>query len=381
MLIEAGRIANCKRLGRSWLLPAHAEKPYDTRRARQGAPERAFYTLPRKFPLLTMTTMYSVPGSADRMAESLRDDLVAHTLFSAGLAYLRGSVDEAYRLSCELPVDGKRPDVLIAAVFMRCLCALYQGDAQGWLSAKRRLEDLPCLTAEEQAQKSFMLGCIDLSLYDTDNMPDWFRLGSFGALPLDSYPMARYTYMKYTALASRDAGTALLLRPFICECRTEGALAAEIYCLLITAIGSHERGDIPGAAALLDRAIALAAEDRLYAPFAEYYNSYGTLLDERLYIADKAIVKPIRALSDVLSRGWTELNKELRGLVNTVELTNQERHAATLAAKGLTNREIAELMDIKLNTVKRHISSAIGKTGVKGRGELAKYLAMEPMSD
>ncbi|MDO5111977.1 MAG: helix-turn-helix transcriptional regulator [Clostridia bacterium] len=134
---------------------------------------------------------------------------------------------------------------------------------------------------------------------------------------------------------------------------------------------------MPAAIKEIDRAIELALPDRLYAPLADYRDNLGTLLDERLALTDKEALKAVKALSKQVSVGWAALNRELRGLINTTNLTQQEHHAAKLAVKGLTNAEIAERMHVSVNTIKRYISEAISKTGARDRSELVKYLAME----
>lgn len=50
--------------------------------------------------------------------------------------------------------------------------------------------------------------------------------------------------------------------------------------------------------------------------------------------------------------------------------TPREREVAKLAAKGLSNQEIAQLCDISERTVKAHLSSAFGKLGVADRLQL-----------
>lgn len=264
---------------------------------------------------------------------------------------------------------------------MRCLCALYTGDARAWVLYRNKLESLPCLTEGEAAQRDFWLGCIDLGLYDTSGLPGWFCGGDFAPLPKDSYPFARYAYMRHVVLAGRDIRASLLLSPFISECRADGVFVAEVYCRIVAAVCHLECGDIPSAAAQLDRAIELALPDRLYAPLAEYRDNLGTLLDDRLALADKEAQRIVRALSEQIRAGWSALNRELRGLVNAADLTPQERHAAKLAARGLSNAEIAYRMNLTVYTVKRYVSEAISKTGAGNRTELAKFLAMAPPNE
>jgi ATP/maltotriose-dependent transcriptional regulator MalT len=57
-----------------------------------------------------------------------------------------------------------------------------------------------------------------------------------------------------------------------------------------------------------------------------------------------------------------------------VALTKREREVATLAARGLTSREIAETIVVSTRTVENHLQRAYEKLGVSGRAELAEAL-------
>ncbi|SES19205.1 DNA-binding response regulator, NarL/FixJ family, contains REC and HTH domains [Lentzea xinjiangensis] len=55
-------------------------------------------------------------------------------------------------------------------------------------------------------------------------------------------------------------------------------------------------------------------------------------------------------------------------------LTRREREIAVLAARGLTNKEIAEALVISVRTVDNHLSNAYAKLGIAARAELAEAL-------
>lgn len=48
--------------------------------------------------------------------------------------------------------------------------------------------------------------------------------------------------------------------------------------------------------------------------------------------------------------------------------------AAMLAARGWTNQEMGEHMNISANTVKQYMSSAFQKLGINQRQDLKKYM-------
>jgi DNA-binding NarL/FixJ family response regulator len=62
-------------------------------------------------------------------------------------------------------------------------------------------------------------------------------------------------------------------------------------------------------------------------------------------------------------------------------LTPREREVASLAANGLTNREIAEQLVVSARTVEHHLEHAYQKLGVNDRGELTTLLSARLTSE
>jgi RNA polymerase sigma factor (sigma-70 family) len=56
-------------------------------------------------------------------------------------------------------------------------------------------------------------------------------------------------------------------------------------------------------------------------------------------------------------------------------LTDREREIAELAARGMTNREVAERLHLSVRTVHTHLQRAYAKLGVHDRERLAELLA------
>jgi DNA-binding NarL/FixJ family response regulator len=56
-------------------------------------------------------------------------------------------------------------------------------------------------------------------------------------------------------------------------------------------------------------------------------------------------------------------------------LTEREREIVTLAARGLSNRAIAEQLVVSVRTVEGHLYNASGKLGVANRSELGEIFS------
>ncbi|MGW6930699.1 helix-turn-helix transcriptional regulator [Lentzea sp. NPDC054927] len=61
--------------------------------------------------------------------------------------------------------------------------------------------------------------------------------------------------------------------------------------------------------------------------------------------------------------------------ITAAPLTRREREIAVLAARGLTNKDIASALVISVRTVDNHLSNAYSKLGITTRGELALVLS------
>ena len=59
-------------------------------------------------------------------------------------------------------------------------------------------------------------------------------------------------------------------------------------------------------------------------------------------------------------------------------LTEREREIVTLAARGLSNRAIAERLVVSVRTVEGHVYNASAKLGMTNRSEFATVLAGGP---
>ncbi|MGH9113295.1 MAG: response regulator transcription factor, partial [Acidimicrobiales bacterium] len=88
-----------------------------------------------------------------------------------------------------------------------------------------------------------------------------------------------------------------------------------------------------------------------------------------------------RGLAESCEGASTPLLRSLTAGDQPAELTPRERETAGLAARGLTDREIAEALFLSVRTVHAHLRSAYAKLGVAGRGELADVLGIPPAAN
>ncbi len=124
----------------------------------------------------------------------------------------------------------------------------------------------------------------------------------------------------------------------------------------------------------LRRALEAAVPDQIYMPFSENCDSLESLfcLFEKEDMESRHITH-IRELALRLKKGVSNIagtGADDKSLL----LTKREYEIASLAARGRTNRQIAQELFIAHSTVKRALVIIFKKTGVTERGQLKLYL-------
>ena len=124
---------------------------------------------------------------------------------------------------------------------------------------------------------------------------------------------------------------------------------------------------------LLD-AWELAHPDDLIEGFGEHHGLLGGMLEAVIKQKWPEDFKRIIAITYKFSAGWRKIHNPETGHEVADDLSTTEFAAAMLAARGWTNTEIGEHMNISANTVKTHLSQAMKKLHVESRKDLKQYM-------
>ena len=168
------------------------------------------------------------------------------------------------------------------------------------------------------------------------------------------------------------------------DVRAHGELAAEALLL-------HEAVRLGHAAETAERLRELAATTTgllvpVYAAHADaLVRNDSAALEEvatrfekagfMLHAAEAAAASGNRALFGRLVGHCEGARTPALALMSAASLTRREREIAVLAARGLTNKEIASSLVISVRTVDNHLSNAYAKLGIATRAELALALS------
>ncbi len=380
-MCAAGRLEQALQIGRSWYIPKNMKKPPDGRTRAAKQTTGADLPLPRKTPFLYMSDLYSVPGSADSVTDSLVAHHEAQVLFEAQVAYSRGEIDKVYDSANYLLSKHSGFYAIISAGMLLALCAIWRGDLEMWRRAKVHISEAKIENENDREIITLAICAVDSMLYDVEGFPDWFKIGCFEPLTKDALPAAKVYYAKYLyaighGLASGSfelkgiTGLALMgllpatIEPMISQAKADQSIMSEAYLRLTCAVVYHSIGEDKQAIRHIDRALELALPDRLYGLLAEYCRIIGHLIEYRLRPIDEAAWEEVSRLFRVYSDGWARLNNKITGRYLIQNLSEQNREVMRLAAFRLSDAEIAARTNMSISGVKQAVKIIKQKSGL-----------------
>lgn len=383
-----GRVPGAQKIGKTWAIPADAEKPADPRRARQaritrnpageGADEQEAAAAGGEFDpanLMPLMSAAFTPGGCQEAVAAMTAGM-QRGIAVAERHYFCGRAEEA-AMAAGLYLES---DDLAARLSAHLICA-YANLPLGRIERARLCLDgarnavalaserLPQLRAAEGfiAQTASVL----LHLPIPDGTPDVRE--AMPLLPPGLRAFAFYVQAHALYLAgdyARSLGiaeTALLMQDAIHPIPT-------IYLHLVAVMDLMAQREADRARAHLLAAWQLARPDGLIEGFAEHHGLLGGMLE--------AVIKPewpddfrrIIQITYRFSAGWRRVHNPATGDSVADDLTTTEFSAAMLAARGWTNAQIADHLGVSPHTVKSYISSALAKLDIQRRQDLAAYL-------
>ena len=370
-LCSDGRVIGAIKLAGSWMIPSNSISPTKI---------NSNILMPKKTPFLDMTNLYSEPGL-------LLNNKEAYVLYEAQIAYRRGELDKVYDKSKELLKFNSDTYAILGSGMLLALCAIWKGDLQLWIEAKKLVCGAPTKTKEERDIVSLTIAIIDSSLYNNQDYPEWFKNGNFEVLPADSHPAAKVYYIKYLYITAFSVASKqieidgisglsmmnmipLIIEPLITQAVVDKTIIPEIYLRLSCAVAYNNTSRKDEAIIHLDKAINLACKDRLYGILTEYVRHFNGLLEERLKEIDELGYAVVTHLYKKYNDGWSKIIGVVRNKMIATNITPKEREIAKLIVFGFTNKEISKMLNISESTVKQTLVRITNKTKIYDKKEL-----------
>jgi DNA-binding NarL/FixJ family response regulator len=128
----------------------------------------------------------------------------------------------------------------------------------------------------------------------------------------------------------------------------------------------------------IDRLLALGLDCKLVLLCSETTPEIvlcaGTRRIDGVVLKESSVGELCDAVAHILT-GHAVMPARWRAVPETVALTPRQIEVLTLIARGYSNDEIAEYLDVRPNTVKFHISEIFRRLGVRNRIEAIARLA------
>ncbi|MCD8237875.1 MAG: helix-turn-helix transcriptional regulator [Clostridiales bacterium] len=167
-----------------------------------------------------------------------------------------------------------------------------------------------------------------------------------------------------------------------CIAIAETALALEeklypipsIYLHLVAAMGYINIRDTEQAKEHLLSAWQIAEPDDMIEAFGEHHGLLGGLLESVMKKKYPDAFKRIIKITYSFSAGWRKVHNPGTGHYVADDLTTTEFTVAMLAARGWSNKEIADHLHVSTRTVEAQITSVLQKLGNPQRSDLSKFL-------
>ena len=376
-LCAQGRVDGAKKLGALWMVPDSAIKPQDPRRQHRaplpgmtGPASRSPY--PGLMPL--MNTPF-VPGHCMEQIEQMPDG-PEKEIALAEYFYFSGQPEQVLRHAAPYL---QSPDMAyrLSAYLLCGYAGLSIGESEQARDALLHLREI-LLEAQNGPTQIFAAAvCIStaaatlLHLPLSESLPpvqDYLPLLPPGLRAFGMYVMAHSAYLQEEY--ERSLGIVQATLAMQVECYP----IASIYLHLVAVMDYMSLRRPDQAQLHLLSAWKLAKPDDLIEGFGEHHGLLGGMLEAVIKKDWPEDFKRIIAITYRFSAGWRKIHNPITGHDVADNLTTTEFAAAMLAARGWTNQEIAEQMNISPNTVKRYISTVLEKLNIRRRQDLKKYM-------
>ena len=376
-LCAQGRIAGAKKLGALWMIPDDAKKPQDPRRHQSAAPAdgaagASLSPCPGLMPL--MNTSF-VPGHCMERIEQMPDGPEKQIAF-AEYFYFSGQPEKVLRYAAPYLHS---PDAAfrLSACLLCGYAALSTGESEQARSALLHLNGILEQLQDGPVELFAAAVCICVAASTLLHLPlseklppvqDYLPLLPPGLQAFGMYVMAHSAYLQgeyERSLGIVEATLAIQAKQYP---------IASIYLHLVAVMDYMSLRRPDRAQMHLLSAWELAKPDDLIEGFGEHHGLLGGMLEAVIKKDWPEDFKRMIAITYRFSAGWRRIHNPITGHDVADNLTTTEFAAAMLAARGWTNQEIAEQMNISPNTVKRYISTVLEKLNIRRRQDLKKYM-------
>lgn len=333
------------------------------------------------------------PGKADETGELLRryvalysqctggGGIGADVLYQAELCYYRADIQKAellcYKAAYLAEITGQ--DIIwMGALTQLAQIAIHRNEPENFRLALANMDKAvtrnPLNAPLGVLPLEYAHSALAAELEQPEKMAAWVALGDSSAYPRQSRLYVDYLAVRYQFLRANSA-RAIGMAEGWCDGIGHGALVQAVLWFYAAA-AYKQLGLFDEGLDCVRKAVALCLPDGFILLLGSFYNWLEEWIEEATASQPQRLTDKLRSLRRDYLKGWNTAFVVFLGNKDpTTALTRRERDVAALAAKRISNQEIAARLHMSENTVKTHLRSLYQKLGVKKRKELAKIFA------
>jgi len=366
-LLLANRIPHTRRYGRSWLIPADAEKPGDPRREKGP-----LYSLSADFDYIIMGTCAPAPHDDPDAVLENEERLRLPQMFDR--SYLYG--DFEYIKSRYQTIKGDDA-VKLRASGAAISAAISTGDYPFFLKMENYLKNIIRIADSERiiAYAELCLSTAYMGAIAPRMVPGWLKDGDFAALPPQTRLFAAYERALYfQSLGKMECVLAVAQTALALWDLKQGVWGHDIYLQILCAIACSRLEREDEAERWLLKAMKIALPHGFITPFVEnltYLEGSLKQIFEREYPEHytAATVQWKYTFSN-----WLDFHNRFTKDNITLILSLREYEMASLAVRGVSYAKIAEQFNISEGRARNIIQEICEKLFVHGKKELSKVI-------
>ncbi|MCL2226774.1 MAG: LuxR C-terminal-related transcriptional regulator [Oscillospiraceae bacterium] len=331
-------------------------------------------------------------GEADREADMLEEFLSIYTvltdghgsgadaLYRAELAFLRCEAAKAEVLAYKAAflAEGKNQKIVqLGATRLLSSIAIIKADAEGWKHALSEIERAANESVQVGSALNYAIdvvrGALLSDIRDFANLADWLKNTEFLSWKLPA-PIKKNAAAVHVLYLMNQGDFARLVG--FCQAipKENFTVFSEYFQSFLMAVGFSAIGDRTQAAKYLEFSVKKALPDGMLHYFAGFSRPLHGLPDEIIEKGYPELLPKFNEHKGKYHAGWKSLHNTLTASERPSLLTERELEIAKLAADGMRNHEIADMLFVSENTVRAHLRSVYQKLDIDRRAKLAKAL-------
>lgn len=278
-----------------------------------------------------------------------------------------GTCDKVEELTVKAFSDAQSADrssIMICSQMLRGRYGIWSGDVElteqmiAQLGEARDKSPNPIVRCEADCALAYLHGLRG----EESRIPLWIRRGEVNQSALLPEGAGTF-YIAYglALLISQDYKT-LLKMSVVLEALSErgGHIFGKIYAKIYKSVSYFKLFKMEEATASMRELLMLCEQDHIIMPLMEFQEYLTGIVDGAVYKGE--IVKE---LIQVYKRRQKKDGKKIR--TNHIHLTKKEEEVLVLNMRGMRVQDIANIMEISVNTVRTHMKSLYRKWGVNSK--------------